>query len=103
MEGGLTGLYHCRHTNYYRAFHLYHVWLFSATKPERSAVQASASDPTYCLVVSQQISLRLLHAFHVHLLCSILPPGMLSGASSGSGSLYLYCCCWQIIDCNEYE
>ena len=27
-KGGLTGLYHCRNTNYYHAFHHYIVWLF---------------------------------------------------------------------------
>ena len=46
MEGGLTGLYYCRHTNYHRAFHLYRV-LF-ATKMGRSAEQLLAVDLLYC-------------------------------------------------------
>ena len=44
--GGLTGLYHCRHTNYRRAFRLYRV-LFAA-KPEYSAEQFLAADLSYC-------------------------------------------------------
>ena len=33
------------------------------------------------MVVSQQTSRQLLHAFHVPLPCSILPPGMLNQAA----------------------
>ena len=46
MGGGLTGLYHCKYTNYHRASRLYRV-LFS-TKLERSAEQLLAADLSYC-------------------------------------------------------
>ena len=44
--GGLTGLYHCRHTNYCCASHL---TMFSfTTKPEHSTEQLLAADLSYC-------------------------------------------------------
>ena len=73
--GGLTGLYHCRHTNYHHAFHLYCV-LFS-TKPEHSAEQLLAADPSYCWLYpsKQAIDCFMLfaHLYHVlsYLECSV--------------------------------
>ena len=46
MKSGFTGLYLCKHTNYYHAFRLYHV-LFS-TKQEHYTEQLLAVDPSYC-------------------------------------------------------
>ena len=83
--GSLTGLYHCRHTNYYCAFRLCHVlfWnaLCQATSGSRSLILLEV------LVVFQQASCQSFHAFCPPLPCSILSPGTLSRASSGSGSL----------------
>ena len=89
---------HCRYTNYYRAFRLHRV-LFS-TKQYRSTEQVLAADPDslyILMVVSQQTSRQSLHAFHVPLPCSILPPGMLNQASSGSESLCLSCCAGRLL------
>ena len=77
--GGLTGLYHCRHANYCHAVHLYCVVFY--TKPEHSAEQLLAADPSYCWLYPSKTNRRLLHAFHVPLPCSsFLPPGTLSQA-----------------------
>ena len=72
-------LYHCRHANYYHAVHLYCVLFF--TKPEHSAEQLLAADPSYCWLYPSKANRRLLHAFRVPLPCSsFLPPGTLSQA-----------------------
>ena len=66
LWGGLTGLYHCRHINYHHAFRLYHV-LFSI-KPECSAEQLLAVDPSYCSLYPSKQAINhfmLLHAFTV--------------------------------------
>ena len=57
----------------------------------------SGSGSLILLVVFQQAS---FHALRTPLLCSILSPGTLSQASSGSGSLCPYSWRWQIIDCD---
>ena len=79
MGGGLTGLYHCRHTNCYRVFHLYRV-LFS-TKPECSTELLLAADLSYSwLYPSKQAIDRFMLFAHLY----ILPPGTQSRASSGN-------------------
>ena len=63
--------------NYYHAFCLYCVWLFS-TKPECSAEQLQAADPSYCwlypskqAVVSFMLFGRLYLSLFSHLECSV--------------------------------
>ena len=61
--GGLTGLYHCRDTNYCHASRLYHVLFSDQTGTLRQATSGSGS--LILLVVSQQTSRRLLRAFRM--------------------------------------
>ena len=61
VGGGLTCLYNCRHTNYYCAFCLYHVVLY--TKPGILCWATSGSWSLFLLVVSQQTSCWSLRAF----------------------------------------
>ena len=80
MGGGLTNLYHCRHKMFV-VFCLYRV-LFS-TKPEHSAEQLLAADPSYCWMrdplpyPSKQavdhfmFFMRLYHVLFSHLECSV--------------------------------
>ena len=99
MGGGLTGLYHCRHTNYRRASCLYCV-LF-ATEMGRSAKQLLAADLSYCwLYLSKQaVDCFVLFAH----LDRVLFPEMVSRETSDGGFLCPYCWRWQIIDREEYE
>ena len=104
MEGGLTGLHHCWHTNYHRAFCLYRV-LFS-TKQQCSVEQllaADPSDPSYCwLYLSKQAVDHPVHfvclyrVLFSHLKCQVL-------AESFSARTVWFCWHWQIIDPDEYE
>ena len=91
--GGLTALYqYYRQRNYYCTFRLYRV-LFS-TK------QLLATGSSYCwLYPSKQAVDHFMLFAHLY----SLPPGMLSHASSGSGTLCPYRWCWQIIDHDKYE
>ena len=72
----LSGLYHCWHTNYYRAFRLYRV-LFS-TKLERSAEQLLAADPLYCWLYpsKQAVDRFMLFVCLYHVLFSHLEPSV---------------------------
>ena len=65
----MTGLYHCRHTNYCHAFHLYCV-LFS-TKPECSAKQLLAGEHSYCWLYPSKQTVNCFMLF-VHLYCVLL-------------------------------
>ena len=62
-EVGLSGLYHCWHTNYCRAFHLCRV-LFS-TKPKCSAKHFLAAELSYCWLYpsKQAIDCFMLFAY----------------------------------------
>ena len=82
------------YTNYRCASRLYRFLVFYQTGMLHRATSGSGS--LVLLVVSQQTSRRLLHAFRVPWLCYILLPEMLSRASSDSRSLCLYCWHWQI-------
>ena len=90
--GGLTGLYHCRHTNYYRAFRLSLCSFFYQYKPELSpAEQLPAADPSYCwlyIVLKQAVDRFMLFARLYHVLFSY--PEHSERASFGSGSIYPY-------------
>ena len=99
MGGGLTGLYHCRYTNYRSASRLYHV-LF-ATETGRSAEQLLAADLLYCWLYpsKQDVDRFVLFAR----LDRVLFPEMVSRATSDGGSLCPCCWRWQIIDHEEYE
>ena len=80
MGGGLTGLYHCRHTNYWRASCLYRV-LF-ATETGRSAEQLLAADLSYYwLYPSKQAVDRFVLFARLN---RVLFPEMVSRATSDS-------------------
>ena len=72
-----------------------------STKPERSAEQLLAADLSYGCIPAN--SHRSLHAFRTPWPYSILPPEVLSRASSASGSFCPCCWRWQITDHKEYE
>ena len=84
MEGGLTGLYYCKHTNYYRDFRLQRVLFCYQTRMLHQATSGSGS--LILLVESKQASRQSLHASHASLPCSILLPETLSWASSARDS-----------------
>ena len=97
MGGGLSCLYHCWHTNYRCASHLYRV-LFCPNR-NSSTKQLLAADLSYVwLYPNKQAVDRFAHLDHI-----VLPPGMLSGGSFDGGSLCPCCWRWQIIDREEYE
>ena len=66
MKGGLTGLYHCRHTNYHCASRFYCVPF--STKLECSAEQLLAADPSYCWLYPSKQAVDCFILF-VHLDC----------------------------------
>ena len=89
--GGLTGLYHCWHTNYCYASRLS---LFYQTGTFRRA--PSGSESLLLLVVSQQTSHRSIHAFHIPWLFSCLECSVkevltedLSARAVGAGRLLI--------------
>ena len=88
--GGLTGLYivPLQANKLLLCFSPLLSSLFYQSGTPHQATSGSGS--LILLVVSQQTSHRSLHAFLVPLSCSILPPGTLSHASSGSESLSPY-------------
>ena len=97
MGGGLTGLYHCRHTNYRHASRLHRV-LF-ATETGRSAEQLLAADLSYWLYPSKQVVDRFVLFASLD---RVLFPEMVSRATSDGRSLCPCCWRWQIIDRKEY-
>ena len=64
-KGGLTGLYHCRNTNYYHAFHFYIVWLFL---PHQNTMPSNFWQriPRTFLVVSQQTNCQSIASYFSH-------------------------------------
>ena len=96
MGGGLSGLYHCWHTNYRRASHLYRI-LYS-TKLERSAEQLLATDLSYCWLYPNKQAVdrfmlfaRLDHHVIFHLECSVREDltADLSARTIGAGRLLI--------------
>ena len=61
VKFSLTGLYHCKNTNYHRASCLYRVLFSGQTGTLRQATSGSRS--LILLVVSQPTSRQLLHVF----------------------------------------